>query len=214
MKKQIAFIVSIFLVLIASITLTIAFLSDKEQSENVFTVGKVSITLEESLVDTKGNKISGEEGVNNNTYHLLPGKTYTKDPRVTIKSGSEEAYVRMFVTINNIAEIETITNEEFLPEEYITGWDKEIWPCVNVKDNNDNTYTYEFRYHKVVNGEKGKVELEPLFESFTVPSYLDNEDLEQITDLKITVVANATQAKGFADAESAWNAFNKQKNTN
>lgn len=36
-----------------------------------------------------------------NEYHLLPGHTYTKDPTVTVKTGSDASYVRMKVTFNN-----------------------------------------------------------------------------------------------------------------
>lgn len=44
----------------------------------------------------------------------MPGNTYTKDPTVTVKAGSEESYVRMKVTFNNATKIIALcTDPEF-----------------------------------------------------------------------------------------------------
>ena len=57
-----------------------------------------------------------------NSYKLMPGTTYTMDPTVTVKAGSEESYVRMKVTFNNAAALmEMLPSadnlEDYTPEE-------------------------------------------------------------------------------------------------
>ena len=71
---------------------------------NTFTVGKVEIKLDEAKVTADGIPVEGAARVTANSYKLMPGTTYTKDPTVTVlKAGSEESYVRMKVTFNNAA---------------------------------------------------------------------------------------------------------------
>ena len=55
-----------------------------------------------------------------NSYKLMPGTTYTKDPTVTVKAGSEESYVRMKVTFNNAAEIIALCTDPDMVDE-VTG---------------------------------------------------------------------------------------------
>ena len=63
---------------------TLAYLTDSEAVTNTFTVGQVHISLDETDVDASGVK-DGDTRVKANTYHLIPGQTYTKECTVTVK---------------------------------------------------------------------------------------------------------------------------------
>ena len=118
--------------------------------------------------------------------------------------------------LNNLGakELKEIFGENFLPENYVTGWDKNKWISTNIKENEDNTITYEFRYYKIVNGKvedkDQDVVLEPLFTQFTAPTKLTGTDLKTIEGFEIKVIGHAIQAVGFKDAEEAWNAFDAE----
>ena len=95
---------------------TLAYLTGTDTVNNTFTVGNVKITLDEAKVNTDGTPVVGADRVKTNEYHLLPGHTYTKDPTVTVKTGSDASYVRMKVTFNNAkAIIALCTSGAFWP---------------------------------------------------------------------------------------------------
>lgn len=93
------------LLVAASVLGTMAYLTSTAKVENTFTIGKVEIKLDEAKVTADGIPVEGAARVTANSYKLMPGTTYTKDPTVTVKAGSEESYVRMKVTFNNAKEI-------------------------------------------------------------------------------------------------------------
>jgi hypothetical protein len=179
---------------------------------NTFTVGNVDITVDEAPVTPDGEVIPGEDRVEGNDYHLIPGQTYTKDPTMTVKKGSEESYVRMMVTINCISQLRGIFGDGFLPHEYIDGKDSNIWVYNSTVENGDNTVTYEFRYYKTVDAFEATedIVLEPLFTSFTIPGELTGEQLATIADLEIRVEGHAIQTASFDNADAAWTAFGAQ----
>lgn len=187
---------------------TMAYLADQESVVNTFTIGSVNIELNETAVTPDGQPIEGAQRVKENVYHLVPGGTYVKDPTVTVINGSEDAYVRLLVTINEIADLKTLFGETFLPEVFVSGWDRDKWPCVNVSEAIDDSVTYEFRYITTVNAKAGTdVVLDALFDTVTVPDSLTSEQLQNLGDLRITVVGHAIQANGFDSADQAWEAF-------
>lgn len=97
------------LLVAASVLGTMAYLTSTDTVTNTFTVGKVEIKLDETdVANPTGARVTA------NSYKLMPGTTYTKDPTVTVKAGSEESYVRMKVTFNNAKEIIALcTDPEF-----------------------------------------------------------------------------------------------------
>lgn len=97
------------LLVAASVLGTMAYLTSTAKVENTFTIGKVEIKLDETdVTNPTGSRVQA------NSYKLMPGTTYTKDPTVTVKAGSEESYVRMKVTFNNATEIIALcTDPEF-----------------------------------------------------------------------------------------------------
>ena len=98
-----------------------AYLTSTDTVENTFTVGNVKITLDEAKVNTDGTLVEGAARVKANSYKLLPGHTYTKDPTVTVKAGSESSYVRMKVTFNNAADIIAMCTDPEFAEDGPTG---------------------------------------------------------------------------------------------
>ena len=110
------------LLVAASVLGTMAYLTSSAEVKNTFTIGKVEIKLDEAKVTADGIPVEGAARVTANSYKLMPGTTYTKDPTVTVKAGSEESYVRMKVTFNNAAALmEMLPSadnlEDYTPEE-------------------------------------------------------------------------------------------------
>ena len=97
------------LLVAASVLGTMAYLTSTDTVTNTFTVGKVEIKLDETdVTNPNGPRVKA------NSYKLMPGTTYTKDPTVTVLNGSEASYVRMKVTFNNAkAIIALCTDPEF-----------------------------------------------------------------------------------------------------
>lgn len=212
--KSKVLILSLCAICLVAVTVlaTVAYLTSEDEAINTFTVGNVSIKLDEADVNPDGTIIEGADRVDGNEYHLIPGRTYVKDPTVTVEKGSENSYIRMFVTINKISELKSALGEDFLPQNYVTGWNSSIWDCVKTTDNGDNTVTYEFRYYKTIGAfdSNSDIVLESLFDTFTLPGEITNEELKAISGLEITVKANAIQATGFDSVDGAWTAFEKQ----
>ena len=212
--KTLLVVLSVIMLMTAAVMGTIAYLTDTQEVVNTFTVGDVDIKLDETEVTPDGEPVPGADRVPGNEYHLIPGKSYVKDPTVTVIAGSEESYVRMMVTINCMSELKAIFGADFLPHEYIEGKDSNIWIYNSTVDNGDNTVTYEFRYYKTVDAFEATedIVLEPLFTSFTVPGEITNEQLATLDALEIKVVGHAIQTVGLASADEAWAAFDGQVN--
>ena len=100
------------LLIAASVLGTMAYLTSTDTVTNTFTVGKVEIKLDETdVTNPTGPRVQA------NSYKLMPGTTYTKDPTVTVLKGSEDSYVRMKVTFNNAAALmEMLPNADNLED--------------------------------------------------------------------------------------------------
>lgn len=211
--KALLIVLCVALLVTGGVMATLAYLADSAEATNTFTVGNVDITLDETDVYPDGTPVPEAPRVEENEYHLIPGQTYIKDPTVTVEKGSEESYIRMLVTINCMSELRAILGDDFLPHEYIEGKDNSIWVYESTTDNQDNSYTYEFRYYKTVDAFEATedIVLEPLFTSFTVPGEITGDELTTISGLEINVVGHAIQVLGFADDDAAWAAFDAQE---
>jgi predicted ribosomally synthesized peptide with SipW-like signal peptide len=88
---------------VSSVLVTVAYLTASSGVSNVFTVGNVSITMFETKVDADGEPVKPYTEVDANSYHLMPGKTYTKDPTIRITSKLEHDSMFLFVKSNNHA---------------------------------------------------------------------------------------------------------------
>ena len=70
-----------------------------------------------------------------------------------------------------------------------------------------DTLTYYFYYNETVAAPDADVKLETLFDSITVPEWVTGDQLAALENFKISIVAEAIQADGFANAAAAWAAF-------
>lgn len=182
------------LVMVAGISVagTLAYLTSSDSVQNTFTVGKVAITLDEAPVGTDGKEVAGDR-VKANTYKLMPGHDYDKDPTVHVDASSEAAY--LFVKVENgIAAIEDSSNT-IAAQMTANGWTAVTGP--------DNVYAY----NEVVNGGADV----PVFETFKISGDVDGDVLETYKTANITVTAYAIQADGFSSADAAWTAFAAQE---
>lgn len=228
-SKHKAWLLPMCAVLLAAVSIfgTLAYLTDKDTATNTFTVGSVGLKLDEAKVNTDGSLSTHDVRVKENEYHLLPGHTYYKDPTVTVDAGSEDAYVRMIVTVENIDQLKKALPKGGATAEYYDTdgtfllqmlcvkengdctWDKNTWKIQGYTESDDGKNgVYEFRYKEIVNKSKDATVLPDLFTHITVPGEIDNTHLAYLRNVKIVVNAHAIQADGFENDEAgAWTAF-------
>ena len=210
MKKKLMTVLALVLVIAMSVAGTYAYLTSADKVVNTFTVGNVQIKLDEAKANADGTLVPNADRVKANSYKLLPGHNYKKDPMVTVLKGSESSYVKMTVTFSNASQLDAI----FAPDggadmtSIFNGYDSANWIYMgNTEDTVANTRTYEFWYKETVAAPDADVALDPLFDSITVPGTIDNDQLATIKGMTITVNAYAIQADGFNDAADAWSHF-------
>ena len=74
-------------------------------------------------------------------------------------------------------------------------------------DKETDTLTYYFYYTETVAAPDADVKLATLFDSIAVPYWVTGDQLAKLNNFKISIVAEAIQADGFANADAAWAAF-------
>lgn len=191
--KTKALVLSFCAVLLVAVSVftTIAYLTSRDTVKNTFAVGKVAITLDEATVDEYGTANTEANRVKENTYKLIPGHRYTKDPTVHFAANSEASY--LFVKVENgLEEIEADAKIE--AQILANGWAK--------LDGSDVIY-----YKKVVANETNTAVDYPVFAEFTVAGTADVASYE---NAEINVTAYAVQSDGFETASDAWTAGNFQ----
>ena len=199
-----------------SVGATLAYLTSTTQTvKNTFTVGNVEITLDEAEVNEYGEVVTGADRVTANTYKLLPGRTYVKDPIVHVKAGSERCYVRVEVKVSNIEKVKQAfpadkyptfyQGELFLLQSLVQGWDKTLWPCVSYENG-----TYGFWYANIMDAREAARDTAAVFSAIKVPETADNTAIKLLDGVTVDVVGYAIQADGFADAAAAWAAYSTQ----
>ena len=211
-KKLLIMSVAMVLVCAFAVGMTIAYLTSTDEVVNTFTVGNVRIKLDEAAANPDGSLIEDTPRVKANSYKLIPGHTYNKDPMVTVLSGSESSYIKMTVTVTKSAELDAIFGTDgAILTSIFEGYNPANWIYKdNTENTTANTRTYEFWYKETVAAPDGNVALDALFDSITVPHTITNDQLATIQGMTITVNAYAIQADGFADATAAWAAYNAQ----
>lgn len=169
-KKVLLLVLCAVLLVGATVAGTVAYLTSTQTVKNTFTVGNIEIKLDEAKVDTNGKAISPEERhADGNAYHLQPNLSYDKDPTVWVKEGSEEAYIRMIVTVGNydnmlkafkshaayddayiVADASTVltgSNGEMVVLDKLVDRNSGAWECVKFTQSADKkTGTYVFNY--------------------------------------------------------------------
>ena len=100
-KKSLALLLAIAIVVVGVVAGTVAWLTDKTPSvTNTFTTSDINIELKE----TKNN------------FQMIPGWNIEKDPKVTVKTGSEACY--LFVKLE-----ESKNFADFMTYEMADGWE-------------------------------------------------------------------------------------------
>lgn len=207
MKKKLMSVLAIVLVIAMSVAGTYAYLTSQDEVVNTFTVGNVAITLDEAKADADGSLVADADRVKTNTYKLLPGHTYNKDPMVTVKAGSEDCYVKMTLTINNAAALDAIfagVDGHANMATIFSGYDADTWSYQgNTKEGDTRTYTFFYKNAVPATGDND-VALKALFEKVNVPDFITGEQLATLNNFAMTINAYAVQADGFDSAAEAF----------
>ncbi len=197
--KALLVVACALLLVAASVFGTMAYLTSKDTVTNTFTIGKVEITLDEAKVDLNGTAVTPDERVKNNSYKLMPGHSYTKDPTVHVDAASEDSWI--FVKVENgIAAFEAATSSE-------EGGYKKIADQIVAKGwtaLDGVAGVYYKSYDKSTTGANLVV-----FENFKMADNANEvNDWGNISadTTKVTVTAYAVQKDGFENANAAWTA--------
>lgn len=217
-NKILLICICLIAVLTVSLVGTLAYLLDTDSTVNTFTVGQVHISVDEAKVNADGTPVAGADRVKANEYHVLPGMEYTKDPTVTVDGGSEDAYVRMILTVHNASDVQAILTKYGLGDfsVLIGGWDKNTWLYEGfTEDTVKNTISFEFRYKEIVSKSTTDTKLTALFDTLIVPGEITGEEMKDLYDggFKMEVFGHAIQAAGFDTEDAAWDAFDTQHNS-
>lgn len=144
-----------------------------------------------------------------NTYKLIPGHKYIKDPTIHVKANSIDCY--LFVTVDNaIADIEDGTTSTTIAAQMAAhGWVKVTG------------YTNVYAYYgdatalkKIERSETADQDI-VVFESFTIKGEPTAKELEKYDEKTVVVKAYAVQAEGFEGktAVDVWEAAFSGKGT-
>ena len=104
MKKKILMTLSIITcavaLVVSSVVGTMAFLRAQAEITNTFTYGKVTITMDETLVNENGTPVSPAQRTKvGNNYMLVANTEYVKDPVIHIDPSSVDMY--LFLKVDN-----------------------------------------------------------------------------------------------------------------
>ncbi len=226
-NKALLLVLSVALVVVASVFTTLAYFTSTDEVTNTFTVGNVELGgddpdteekenqqgLDEAKVNVYGvpvdenGKVPGDDGydavkpharVDANEYKLIPGHTYIKDPTVHVNKASEPCWI--FVKVENGIEAIEAEGVTKIANQIVSseyGWTK--LTGVNGVDN---------VYYKDWSATSNDFDLE-VFGSFTIDGNASAETLKEYADKEIKVTVYAIQKDGLTTVVSAWEAGNK-----
>ena len=205
-------LLSISLVLVvafAAVGGTIAWLTDTtSEIKNTFTVGNVDIKLDESQYtrteDENGNVTGtyGERVEEGNSYPLIPGNSYNKDPKVSVTAGSETCY--LFVQYIGP---ESVDNVEFTPN-----WGD--WTRLTVNDTNGVAGDVYWRIVKSADTTREFFLLtEKTDEDGNKYTIKVDSDATSATAFEMKYKAFAVQKENFNSAALAWEEVSDQAMT-
>ena len=176
------FILMLALVLVLGCAVggTVAWLVAKtDPVVNTFTYGDINITLTETKPANQQAKI-------------IPGVDIEKDPKVTVKAGSEACWLFVKVEEEGTFVADKVTYS--VADGWTQGDDTDIPANVYYREVGAVTADTDFY---VLNGNK-----------VTVSNSLTKEDIANITQPKLTFTAYAVQKDGMDTAAAAWAAAN------
>lgn len=168
---------------VASVLGTMAFLTSTDTVTNTFTVGNVAITLDEAQVNDMGVADTTAARAKANTYKLIPGHEYTKDPTIHVTANSEDSWI--FVKVENgLSAIEADTT--IADQIKANGWTA-LEGATGV-------------YYKNYTSSTAATDL-AVFGAFKIK---DNADVSTYSNAKIDVYGYAIQKDGFDTVAAAW----------
>lgn len=213
MKKKLLttaiLLVAAVALVVTTMLATVAYLTESAAVSNTFTVGNVSIEMFETPVKPDGTVADGftpgsRKTADGNSYHLVPGMQYIKDPTIYIKANSEDCYI--FVKARNqirpIEDGNVVKDGEDGSTDALTmreqlqakGWvalykvnDDEIIYCYKGSSSDPDVYG------TIVAASKEEQELD-LFENFTVDP---DAEVSRVGGAKVTLTAFAIQDEGL-----------------
>lgn len=199
------------MLVVATVFATMAYMTSSAAVSNVFTVGNVKLHMFESKVDQNGDVTqaldpsTGMKPADTNSYHLVPGANYTKDPTIYVDGGSDDSY--LFVRLRNDLKLIELqgdpTHPTILQQLQKNGWLEIERASTNVdavfvyvgEDVTGMTAQQYFDAGKkvpTVGGVADRVEYD-VFEEFTLAQKIDN--LSIYGGARVAIVAYAIQSR-------------------
>lgn len=196
MRRMLFTLALVLVVAVASVGGTIAWLTDKTEAvTNTFTVGDINIDLTE---------IAGKQTDGSYKFKMIPGNTIAKDPKVTVKAGSEACW--LFVKIEKSSNLDS-----FITYSVDEGNDK--WTKLTGVTGVDNVY---YREVAAVTADTSFDVLKS--NQVTVKDTVTKEMMEGLKvegalQPTLTFTAYAVQKDNIADAATAWAKLNPTPGT-
>lgn len=200
MRNMLLVVSMMLVVAMASVGVTVAWLTDKtDEIVNTFTTSDISIELAETTTN----------------YKMIPGNEIAKDPKVTVKAGSEACYV--FVEITKSANYDTY----LMPYSVAEGWEP-----LNDADLPANTAVYYREQAELTAADAADASYYVLADGQTdatanghvqVKDNVTKELMEAVKDSNkptLTFKAYACQSANVAGPLVAWNTVSASANTN
>jgi predicted ribosomally synthesized peptide with SipW-like signal peptide len=165
-KKIILLCTAAAMVAVLAVGATLAYLTDTDEAVNTFALGNIDGTLTENPDDPEEDDPDWDN--NDPTVEILPGETVTKQPKVTLQTGSSDAYVRLRVT-----GVDFDVNENG-PEVFAAvGFDSDNWTYYKADGAEDGAYYYNNVLS--LTGE-GNDKTSPLFTSVKLKAWVTDND--------------------------------------
>ena len=133
-NKTIFVAISLSVIILSIVSGSIAWLvASTDPVKNTFTYGDINITLDEAKLDINGNTVdenndgTPDRTTKGNEYKIIPGNSVTKDPKVTVKANSEDAW--LFVKLDKSSNFDQFMEYEVILDDpnttdIVEGWTK------------------------------------------------------------------------------------------
>ena len=195
-----------------SIAGTVAYMTSASKVSNVFTIGNVKIHMDEGKVDANGQIPDPDVRTDSNSYLLMPGKSYDKDPIITVQADTQPCYL-FLVTRNQISSIEDPSKPTMAQQMVANGWGiykdttagSRVWIYCgkNTAGQNDRIDANMNALQPVaicgtgVDAEKGVTTI-PVFTKFHITT-TESDNLAIYAGAEVTLNAVGIQADSFVD---------------
>lgn len=189
--KALLLVMCAIVLVVATVFTTLAFLQDNTDTiKNTFSVGNVDISMVESKYEN-GELVPGETiSTGTNTYPLIPGREYKKDPVITVVGNSETSWV--FVKVTNRVQQNILEGLDMA-----AGWTE--------LDGVDDVYYTQYTKQAEAKEINVFAQLDGAADGMTVRISGNVENGASAADVDVT--AYAVQMEGFeGNAKAAWEA--------